>query len=48
MNNIQQQIEIIVSKKLSEFIEDEILVKFLSSEIYYVLKDSKHLKSDSE
>lgn len=48
MNNTQQQIEIIVSKRLSDFIEDETLVDFLSSEIYYVLKDANLIKIDSE
>lgn len=44
----QQQIETIVSKRLSEFIEDKTLINFLSSEVYYLLKDAKLIKTDSE
>ncbi len=44
----QQQIETIVSKRLSDFIEDDILIDFLSSEIYYILKDANLIKIDSE
>lgn len=46
MNNTQQQIEIIVSKRLSDFIEDDLLIDFLSSEIYYILKDANLIKTE--